>query len=132
MIKEIKEIKTTAGKQVLDLTDILENFLAENYCTDGLISISVLHTTAALTMADLDPGTDQDMLEAFYTMIPQLDFRHLHDPAHTPDHILAALIGPDLWGPVRRGRLLTGSWQRPVLFEFNGPRIRRLALSYLS
>jgi secondary thiamine-phosphate synthase enzyme len=91
----------------------------------------LLHTTAALTIADLDPGTDLDLLDAFDAVIPKLDYRHPHNPDHVPDHILSALIGTSLAVPVKAGRLLLGEWQRIVLIEFDGPRRRKLALSFL-
>ena len=97
--------------------------------SDGLCSVFVTHTTAAITTADLDPGTDLDMLDAFTTMIPDLDYRHPHDPAHAPDHILATLVGPSVTVPVENGRLVLGTWQRVVLFEFDGPRNRQVVVS---
>jgi len=89
----------------------------------------VLHTTAALTTGDLDPGTDLDMLDAFEVMIPKLRYRHPHNPAHVPDHILSALIGTSLSLPFDKKKLLLGTWQRVVLVELDGPRERELALS---
>jgi thiamine phosphate synthase YjbQ (UPF0047 family) len=47
----------------------------------------------ALATADLDPGTDLDMLDAFEHMVPKLSYRHSHNPMHVPDHILSTLIG---------------------------------------
>lgn len=122
-------VSTRRGKQVVDLTDAVNQQLREAGFDSGLCTLFCLHTTAALTTADLDPGTDLDMLDAFTAMIPRLNFRHPHDPAHTPDHILATLIGPSLTLPVSRGRLVLGTWQRVVLFEFDGPRDRTLTLT---
>jgi secondary thiamine-phosphate synthase enzyme len=90
----------------------------------------VLHTTAALTIADLDPGTDLDLLDAFDALIPKLEYRHPHDPSHVSDHILSSLIGPSLSVPVEDGDLLLGEWQRIILVEFDGPRDRQIVLSF--
>lgn len=124
-------IRTHESKQVIDLTDRVNTFISQQGFAEGLCSVFVAHTTAALTTADLDPGTDLDMLEAFYAMIPKLNFRHPHDPAHTPSHILAALIGPSVTVPVSGGKLVLGTWQRVVLFEFDGPRERNIILTLL-
>ena len=91
----------------------------------------VTHTTAALTTADLDPGTDQDYLDAFEKIIPQIDFIHPHDPFHAPDHILSTLIGTSLTLPVEKGQLVLGTWQRVVLIEFNGPKKREIIINLL-
>jgi secondary thiamine-phosphate synthase enzyme len=123
------KVQTRKTEQVIDITDQLSSLIAEHKFADGLCSVFVAHTTAALTTADLDPGTDQDMLDAFDAMIPQLKYRHPHDPDHAPDHILASLIGPSVSVPVERGQLVLGTWQRVVLIEFDGPRERELILT---
>jgi len=119
------KIKTGKKREVLDITDEIESQLSGS----GLCHVLVLHTTAALTTADLDPGTDLDMLDAFEAMIPKLRYRHPHNPAHVPDHILSALLGTSLSLPFERGKLILGTWQRVVLIELDGPRPRELALS---
>ena len=119
------KIKTGKKREVLDITDEIESQLSGS----GLCHLLVLHTTAALTTADLDPGTDLDMLDAFEAMIPKLRYRHPHNPAHAPDHILSALLGTSLSLPFERGKLILGTWQRVVLIELDGPRPRELALS---
>jgi thiamine phosphate synthase YjbQ (UPF0047 family) len=64
-------IKTRKKREVVDITDTLENWLGKKYPdTLGICNLLILHTTAALTTADLDPGTDLDMLDAFEAMVP--------------------------------------------------------------
>ncbi len=119
-------IRTEKSKQVVDITDLVNDSLE---IKNGLCHLFLLHTTAALTTADLDPGTDLDMLDAFEAMIPKLQFRHPHDPAHVPDHILSSLIGTSLTIPIENGKLVLGTWQRVVLIEFDGPRERTIKIS---
>jgi len=92
----------------------------------------ILHTTAALTTADLDPGTDADMLDAFDRIIPKLNYRHPHDPEHVPDHILSALIGTSITLLFENDSLILGSWQRVILVELDGPRQREVAIGFVS
>jgi len=84
-----------------------------------------------LTTADLDPGTDLDLLDAFDAIIPKLNYRHPHDPTHVPDHILSSLIGTSLLLPVKDGEPLLGEWQRIVLMECDGPRTRQIAITFM-
>lgn len=88
----------------------------------------VAHTTCAVTTADLDPGTDLDLLDAVWEMIPKLDYRHPHDPAHVPAHLASSIIGPSVTIPVADGQLVLGTWQRIILVELDGPRERQLAV----
>ena len=123
-------IKTHKKREVLDITGVVEKALRNCEGKTGACHLSVLHTTAALTTADLDPGTDLDMLDAFEELIPKLRYRHPHDPAHVPDHILSALIGTSITLPADQGQLLLGTWQRIVLVELDGPRERHVVLTF--
>ena len=136
---KILKVVTKKKREVVDITDLVEQGIGDS----RLINLFVKHTTAALTVADLDPGTDLDMLDAFEAMIPahvvgearpdlsgrpKLNYRHPHDPKHVPDHILSALVGVSLTLPVKDGRLDLGAWQRVVLMEFDGPRSREVVI----
>lgn len=122
-------ITTRKKDQIVDITDAVEGYLREEQKEDGLCSLFVAHTTCALTTADLDPGTDLDLLDALRHLLPKLSYRHPHDPAHAPDHLLSSLLGPSLVIPYAHRRLLLGTWQRVVLVELDGPRQRRMYLS---
>lgn len=123
-------VKTRKKREVLDITDTVDALLQKDHSQEtGICNLFILHTTAALTTADLDPGTDLDMLDAFEAMIPKLRYRHPHNPAHVPDHILSALIGTSVALPFERGKVVLGTWQRIVLIELDGPRERELVVS---
>lgn len=124
------KVKTRKKREFIDITDRLQDVIAKAYKgQSGFCHLSVLHTTAALTTADLDPGTDLDMLDAFEAMTPKLRYRHPHDPEHVPDHILSALIGTSVSVPVDQSQLVLGTWQRVVLVELDGPREREVVVS---
>lgn len=125
-------VKTSEKKQIVDITGQVVSLLRGVPSEKGLCHLFVLHTTACLTTADLDPGTDLDMLDAFKEMIPQLRYRHPHNPEHVGDHILSSVIGPSVVVPFERGALLLGTWQRVVLIELDGPREREIIVSFLS
>jgi len=123
-------IATKKHDQILDITGFVETHLRELPREDGLCSIFVSHTTCALTTADLDPGTDLDFIDALRCLLPEISYRHPHDPSHTPDHILSSIIGPFVTVPYRNRQLLLGTWQRIVLVELSGPRRRTLHISF--
>lgn len=123
-------VKTRKKREVIDITDVVDRKLSSYGGKSGACHLCVLHTTAALTTADLDPGTDLDMLDAFEEIIPKLRYRHPHNPAHVPDHILSALIGTSVTLPAEEGKLLLGTWQRVVLIELDGPREREIVLTF--
>lgn len=124
-------IQTSRNNEVVDITSRLNTLIQQEGVEAGLCHVFITHTTAAITTADLDPGTDQDMLDAYFGMLPDIPYRHPHNPDHAPDHILATLMGPDVTVPVKDGRLVLGTWQRVVLFEFDGGRKRNVMVSFV-
>lgn len=123
------QVATRGTEQVVDITDMVEDYLRDAERPDGVCVVFAAHTTCAVTTADLDPGTDLDLLQALRSVLPQQRYRHPHDPQHAPDHILSSLIGPSVALPYAQRRLLLGTWQRVVLVELDGPRQRTLHLA---
>jgi secondary thiamine-phosphate synthase enzyme len=126
----VLQISTKSKREIVDLTDLCQKQLANQKATTGVCHLFVRHTTAALTIADLDPGTDLDLLDAFDALVPKLKYRHPHNPAHVGDHILSSLIGVSVCFPVENGAPVLGTWQRIILVEFDGPRRRELAMTF--
>ncbi|MBS2000055.1 MAG: YjbQ family protein [Cyanobacteria bacterium SZAS LIN-5] len=125
-------IHTKKKKNILDITEQVEQLVGTaKSIKNGLVHIHTMHTTAAVTTADLDPGTDLDMLDAFDQIVPKLNYRHPHNPSHVPDHIMSSLIGPGVLVPFQNGSLMLGTWQRIILVELDGPRDREIAVSVL-
>lgn len=123
------QVVTQRKEQVVDITEVVEDFLRTVERPEGVCVVFAAHTTCALTTADLDPGSDLDLLQALRSLLPRQTYRHPHDPAHMPDHILASLIGPSVVAPYANRRLALGTWQRVVLIELDGPRQRTIHLA---
>ena len=125
-------IQTTRKDEVIDITDNIEEILSQQTSQEGLCTIFVKHTTCCITTADLDPGTDLDLLDALRGTLPKIHYRHPHDPSHAPDHILSSLIGPSVIIPFAYGKLDLGVWQRVVLIELDGPRQRNVVVTIIA
>lgn len=126
-------ITTSDGRHVIDITNDVEILGSELAGEDtGLFHLQALHTTVGLTLGDYDGnGTAQDYLDAFEAIVPHLKYRHQHNPEHMPDHIMSVLIGPTLSIPWKKGKLVLGEWQRVLLFEFAGPRARKINITFV-
>lgn len=127
----ILTVRTKKQKEVVDITSLVNDNLVKSDFEKGICHLWATHTTCAITTADLDPGTDQDYLDAFEKLIPKLPYRHPHNPSHFPDHLLSSLIGTSLIVPVERSNIVLGQWQRVVLIEFDGPRERHINLTFI-
>ena len=125
-------IQTKEKREVIDITEQVQKAVGKQDAS--VVHVTVLHTTAAITSADLDPGTDLDFLdflEAITPDPPEGEWRHPHDPAHAPDHLLASLIGPSVSVPLSKGSLMLGTWQRVIFVELDGPRERNIHVAVL-
>jgi secondary thiamine-phosphate synthase enzyme len=123
-------IATTEKRQVVDMTERVRQIVPKNLT--GVAVVTVLHTTAAITTADLDPGTDLDLLDALDGLLARRQWRHPHNPPHAPDHLLSSIIGPSVTIAVTGGHLQLGLWQRIVLVELDGPKTRQLTVMFLA
>lgn len=128
----ILQFETQTKRQILDITDDISELLDKDVHNSGIINIFVPHTTATVTLAETDPETLEDYLDAFDALIPKLNYRHRHDPPHVVDHILASIIGPSINIPFEDGELLLGTWQDVVLVELDGPRTRNVYITIIN
>ncbi|GIW67611.1 MAG: hypothetical protein KatS3mg096_479 [Candidatus Parcubacteria bacterium] len=119
-------IKTKKKKEIIDITEKINEILSKQEKDSGLVFLFALHTTCALTTADLDPGAEKDYINAFEKISPQANFIHPHNPEHFPDHFLSSIIGTSLLLPFENKNLILGTWQRVILIEFDGPRERKI------
>ena len=124
-------ISTKRDKQVIDITDRVQQFVSQAGAGDGLCHVFVTHTTACITTGEAIEGTDEDLMEVLEKMIPAIRFRHAHDPSHAPDHMISSIIGASLTLPVRGGEVVLGTWQRVLFVECNGPRHRDVVITLL-
>ena len=128
---EALHIKTSARKQVVDLTDRIETVIRNAKMQEGLCALFVTHTTAALTTGEIGEGTEEDFLQVVEQMIPRIDFQHAHNPAHAWSHMASSILGPSLSVPVSAGRLVLGTWQSVMLVELDGPRERTVHVTLI-
>jgi secondary thiamine-phosphate synthase enzyme len=125
------EVHTRKKDEIVDITETVEAQLRAMQSADGVCVVFAAHTTCALTTADLDPGTDQDFLDALRKLLPGMSYRHPHDPEHAPDHLLSSIIGPSVTIPYTNYQLALGTWQRVILVELDGPRRRTVHISIM-
>jgi len=128
---EVLRISTGSLKEVVDLTDRIESLIRREKMQEGLCSLFVTHTTAALTTGEIGEGTEKDLLQVVEQMIPPIRFRHAHDPSHAWSHMASSILGPSLTIPVSAGKLVLGTWQSVMLVELDGPRERTIHVTLL-
>jgi secondary thiamine-phosphate synthase enzyme len=129
-------VQTEGEGQIVDLTDGLASALRSADVSDGVVTVFVTGSTAAVTTMEYEPGGVRDLQEAIERLVPRRrpeggDYAHNtrnhDDNAHA--HLRASLLGPSVSIPLVRGSLVLGTWQQVVLIDFDDrPRDRSVHL----
>jgi secondary thiamine-phosphate synthase enzyme len=131
----------TAGEgEIIDLSAGLASAVRSADVADGVVTVFVTGSTAAITTMEYEPGGVQDLQEAIERLVPRGrpeggDYAHNRlnhdDNAHA--HARASLIGPSESIPLVGGRLVLGTWQQVVLIDFDDrPRDRVVHVQIVS
>ncbi len=96
---------------------------------DGVALVFVQHTTAGVTISeDADPAVGADIEDGSERLVRDLPFAL---EGNSDAHIKASLMGSSVTVPVSGGSLQLGTWQGIYFAEFDGPRRRRVTVSFL-
>ena len=133
-------LQTDGEGQIIDLSAGLEGALRSAGVSDGVMTVFVTGSTAAITTMEFEPGGVQDLQETLERLVPRTrpkagaqgltaadDYAHntLNHDDNAHAHLRASLVGPSLSIPLVRGSLVLGTWQQIVLIDFDDrPRDR--------
>ncbi len=118
------QVKTNERRGFIDITGEVKSFLKDAGITEGLCTVFVPHTTAAVTINEAaDPSVQRDIVAELDKIVP-FDDGYTHAEGNSAAHIKASLIGASVSIPVSGGELSLGTWQGIFFCEFDGPRRR--------
>ena len=129
---EIK-ISTRMHGEMHDLTDNVQSIVAQSKVVTGMVNVSVIGSTAAISTIEFEPGLERDLPEILDRLVPpSRSYGHeqaWHD-GNGHSHLQATLMGPSLTLPVSGGRLVVGTWQQIFLIELDiKPRQREIIVT---
>jgi secondary thiamine-phosphate synthase enzyme len=127
--------KTAGFCDIIDITAKVREHLEKESIQNGLATLFVSGSTAALTTIEHEPGLIQDLKEFVEKIVPS-DRRYHHDDRWGDDngfsHLRASLFGPSLAVPIEHGQLRLGTWQQIVLLDFdNRARTREITVQFM-
>jgi secondary thiamine-phosphate synthase enzyme len=124
-------VETSKREETIDITPRVKAAVTRAKIRDGLVGVTVAHTTAAVFVNEnADPDVREDLLTALERAVPR-DARYAHAEGNGPAHIKAVLIGSSLTLPVRDGAIALGTWQGIYFAELDGPRERTATITVI-
>ncbi|MFH0778190.1 MAG: secondary thiamine-phosphate synthase enzyme YjbQ [Candidatus Eisenbacteria bacterium] len=126
---ETIEVSTRTRTEMIDVTGEVAEYVRRSGVKDGLCTLYVPHTTAAVTVNEgADPSVKKDILDMLNRLVP-FEAGYAHTEGNSAAHIKSSLVGVSSVVPVRGGSLVLGTWQSIFFCEFDGPRRRKIHVS---
>ncbi len=111
----------TNGQKLYEFTDKTINWINKNNFKNGIINLSIQHTSASLIVQEnADPDVQKDLINYFDKLVPMDNKLYVHTTEgkdDMPAHIKSALTNNQISLSIKHSELLLGTWQGIYLFE---------------
>ena len=137
MIQKFNNFKiNTSGQKLYEFTNQTTSWINENKFKNGILNLSIQHTSASLIIQEnADPDVQTDLINYFNNLAPMDNKLYIHTTEgkdDMPAHIKASLTNNQISLSVENGELLLGTWQGIYLFEHRlKPQIRTIIQHFL-
>ena len=128
-------VRSHGENDMIDVTHQINEATKATMLQDGIVTIFVSGSTAAVTTIEYEPGLKKDFPKMLARIAPsEIEYEHdntWHD-GNGHSHVRASLIGPSLTVPFNNTGLMLGTWQQIVLLEMDTrPRERKIVLQII-
>ena len=119
--KFINLVVNTSGQRLYEITDQTIEWIDKNKFSNGMLNLSIQHTSASLIVQEnADPDVQKDLINYFDKLVPMVDKLYIHSSEgkdDMPAHIKSALTNNQISLSIKESRLILGTWQGIYLFE---------------
>ena len=114
-------VVNTSGQRLYEITDQTIEWIKKNNLTNGMLNLSIQHTSASLLVQEnADPDVQKDLINYFDKLVPMNEKLYIHSSEgkdDMPAHIKSALTNNQISLSIKESRLILGTWQGIYLFE---------------
>ena len=112
---------STTGQRLYEFTDQTIQWINNNKFKNGMLNLSIQHTSASLIVQEnADPDVQTDLINYFDKLVPMNNKLYVHTTEgkdDMPAHIKSALTNNQISLSIKNNELLLGTWQGLYLFE---------------
>ena len=127
------ELKTK-GQRLYNFTDKTQKWVKDNNFSNGIINLSIQHTSASLIVQEnADPDVQSDLLNYFDKLVPMNEKLYSHTTEgkdDMPAHIKSALTNNQISLSIKNSQILLGTWQGIYLFEHRLAPTKRIIIHH--
>ena len=124
----------TKGQKLYEFTSQTIQWISENHFVNGMINLSIQHTSASLIVQEnADPDVQTDLINYFDKLAPMNNKLYIHTTEgkdDMPAHIKSALTNNQISLSIKDSKLLLGTWQGLYLFEHRLNRQNRVVIHH--
>ena len=114
-------VVNTSGQRLYEITDKTVEWIEKNNFTNGMLNMSIQHTSASLIVQEnADPDVQTDLINYFDKLVPMNEKLYIHSSEgkdDMPAHIKSALTNNQISLSIKESKLILGTWQGIYLFE---------------
>ena len=125
---------STNGQKLYEFTNQTIKWIQENQFKNGILNISILHTSASLIIQEnADPDVQTDLVNYFDQLAPMDNKLYLHTAEgkdDMPAHIKSALTNNQISLSIKDSQILLGTWQGIYLFEHRLAPTKRIIIHH--
>jgi len=129
------EVSTGRKTQIINLNERIRDACGSMGVEDGLLLVSLRHTTCALCVNEDEEGLRHDFERLGEKLLDffrgQDGYRHDRIDENAQAHLTSILFGHSVTLPLRSSLPVLGTWQSILLLEMDGPRHRKVDLTVL-
>ena len=127
------ELKTN-GQKLYEFTDQTIDWINKNNFNNGILNLSIQHTSASLIVQEnADPDVQSDLINYFDKIAPMDNKLYVHTiegKDDMPAHIKSALTNNQISLSIKNKQLLLGTWQGIYLFEHRLASTKRMIIHH--
>jgi len=127
-------VVNTSGQRLYEITDKTIEWIEKNNFTNGMLNMSIQHTSASLIVQEnADPDVQTDLINYFDKIAPMDNKLYIHTiegKDDMPAHIKSALTNNQISLSIKNKQLLLGTWQGIYLFEHRLASTKRLIIHH--
>ena len=117
----IRDRINTSGQRLYEITDETNQWIEQNSFRNGMLNLSIQHTSASLIIQEnADPDVQKDLINYFDKLVPMNKKLYIHTAEgkdDMPAHIKSALTNNQISLSIKNSKLILGTWQGIYLFE---------------